>query len=141
MKGNFKTHLVYMVRHVRDMPWSEGIYRHQNLLMNQIITKLVIKKCCFPIQQNLSSTSDGSHTFDTCHIFKWWHMTKFGRLQNLVLQIKSSLPIAIKKELKINKYSFVDKILKETNLPVKVKRELKNKYFLLSNSLMKETSY
>ena len=68
-------------------------------------------------------------------------MTKFGRLQNLVLQIKSSLPIAIKKELKINKYSFVDKILKETNLPVKVKRELKNKYFLLSISLMKETSY
>ena len=48
-------------------------------------------------------------------------MGKFGRLQNLVLQIKSYLPIKVKRELKINILLLAnflneeDKLLKSNN--------------------------
>ena len=58
-------------------------------------------------------------------------MAKFGRLQNLILQIKSNLPIEVKRERKKDKYSLINKFLNETKLPIKVKRELKYKYSLV----------
>ena len=51
-------------------------------------------------------------------------MTKFRRLQNLVFQIKLNLLIVVKGELNNNnKYSFVDKFLKETDILIEVKRK------------------
>ena len=58
-------------------------------------------------------------------------MAKFGRLQNLILQIKSNLPIKVKRERKKDKYSLINKFLNETKLLIKVKRELKYKYSLV----------
>ena len=58
-------------------------------------------------------------------------MAKFGRLQNLILQIKSNLPIEVKRERKKDKYSLINKFLNETKLLIKVKRELKYKYSLV----------
>ena len=58
-------------------------------------------------------------------------MIKFERLQSLVLQIKLHIPITIKRELKINKYSFVHKILKEINISNEVKKRIKIKYSLI----------
>ena len=54
-------------------------------------------------------------------------MPKFGRLRHLVFQIKLKFSIG---ELKNNnKYSLVDKFLKETNIPIEVKKRkrIKNK--------------
>ena len=60
--------------------------------------------------------------------WKMWHVTKFGRLQNLIFQIKLNISIVIKGELKRKKEkkkknSLVDKFLKEINISTKVKRE------------------
>ena len=46
-------------------------------------------------------------------------MAKFGRLQNLVLQIKSKFPIEIKRELK---YIYIYIVAKEITLPIEVKK-------------------
>ena len=43
-----------------------------------------------------------THTFDTLYILNKWHVTKFGILQNLVLQIKLNLSIKVKKIIKNN---------------------------------------